>query len=388
MGRAFEAQLSNQQRIPVTPLTFRAPSDAVIVVGAGLAGLLCAYLLEQKGQSVVLIESRDRIGGRVLSDAANTRETYVDLGPSWVWPSLNPRLSHWTSVLNLKLFAQYQRGATVVEMQNHQVQHYAAPYTQEPESQRLEGGAVALLNALMERLERTQLLLNSSVTRMGHQPEGGVAVTVEGSEGEQQFGGTSVIVTLPPRLLAERIRWVPQLPTSLTAQWQRAPTWMAGQAKLVVAYKTPFWREAGLSGDGSSRVGPLVEIHDASDAVGQSAALFGFLGIPAQQRVQIGEAELIHHCLQQLVRMFGPQAAQPEWIKLKDWAQDPHTATAADALPVTSHPRPQPRDLPMPWHGLAFLAGSEFADDFNGYLEGAVRSAERAVEEWHGHSRT
>jgi monoamine oxidase len=371
----------------VIPLIFRAPSDAVIVVGAGLAGLLCAYLLEQKGQSVLLIESRDRIGGRVLSDAAKASEPYVDLGPSWVWPSLNPRLSHWTSALNLKLFPQYQRGATVVERKNHPVQHYAASYAQEPESQRLEGGAVALLNALMARLERTQLLLNSSVTRISHQPEGGVAVSVVEPEGEQQFGGTSVIVTLPPRLLADRIRWVPEIPASLSVQWQRAPTWMAGQAKLVVAYKTPFWREAGLSGDGSSQVGPLVEIHDASDSVGQSAALFGFLGIPAKQRVQIGEDELIHHCLQQLVRMFGPQAAQPDWVKIKDWAQDPHTATEADALPVTSHPRPQPRNLPIPWHGLAFLAGSEFADDFNGYLEGAVRSAERAVDEWHVQSR-
>lgn len=358
-----------------------------IVVGAGLAGLLCAFLLEQQGQSVVLIESRERIGGRVLSDAAHTSTPYVDLGPSWLWPSLNPRLSHWTSAFNLKLFPQHQRGATVVERPNRSVQHYAASYAQAPESQRWAGGAVALPEALKARLVRTQLLLNSSVTRISHQPEGGVAVTVKGPQGEQEIFGASVVLTLPPRLLAERIRWVPELPSSLSAQWQCAPTWMAGQAKLVVAYKTPFWREAGLSGAGSSQVGPLVEIHDASDVAGQSAALFGFLGIPAQRRAQIGEDELIQHCLQQLVRMFGPQAAHPEWVKLKDWAQDPHTATAADALPVTSHPRPQPRDLPLPWHGLAFLAGSEFADDFNGYLEGAVRSAERAVEEWQVQSR-
>ena len=136
----------------------------ILIFGAGLAGLLCAYLLEQKGQSVLLIESRDRIGGRVLSDAANASEPYVDLGPSWVWPSLNPRLSHWTLVLNLMLFAQYQRGATVVERKNHPVQHYAASYAQEPESQRLDGGAVALLNALLERLERTPRCANVWMT--------------------------------------------------------------------------------------------------------------------------------------------------------------------------------------------------------------------------------
>lgn len=366
----------------MNPPIFHSPSELVIVVGAGLAGLLSAYLLEQQGQSVLLIESRDRIGGRVLSDAACARDPYVDLGPSWMWPSMNPRLSHWTSALNLTLYPQYQSGAAVVEMPNQQVKHYAATYAQEPVSQRWEGGAAALLNALMARLKRTQCLLNSKVTLIRHRPEGGVELTLEGPTGELHCQGSSVVVTLPPRLLAERIRWEPALPASLTEQWLRAPTWMAGQAKLVAAYKTPFWREAGLSGYGSSQVGPLVEIHDACDATGQSAALFGFVGVPAPWRAKMGEDELIHRSLQQLARLFGPQASQPDWVKLKDWAQDPHTASPADALPVTSHPKPQPRELPTSWDGLAFLAGSEFADDFNGYLEGAVRSAEQVVKEW------
>ena len=366
----------------MTTPNFHAPPNAVIVVGAGLAGILSAYLLEQQGQSVVLIESRHRVGGRVLSDAAHTNAPFVDLGPSWLWPSLNERLSHWTQALNLTLFPQYQQGATVVEMPNHDIRRYAATFGQEPESQRLEGGAAALVHALMARLERTQLLLNSAVTHIGHQADGGVALTVEGPQGAQQWHGASVIVTLPPRLLAQCIHWMPELPASLTAQWQRSPTWMAGQAKLVAAYNTPFWREAGLSGDASSRVGPLVEIHDACDASGQSAALFGFVGVPAHWRAKMGEAELLQRCLQQLARLFGPQAAQPAWVQLKDWAKDPHTATPDDALPVNSHPMAQPKALPAPWEGRAFLAGSEFSDDFSGYLEGAVRSAEAAVKAW------
>lgn len=362
--------------------SFQAPSDAVVVVGAGLAGLLSAYLLEQQGQAVLLIESRDRIGGRVLSDAAIAAEPFIDLGPSWVWPRVNDRLSEWTDMLGLQLFPQYQRGAAVVETQDHQVNRFAATYAQEPESQRWVGGAIALLNALLERLQRTQLLLNTQVMLIRHAPEGGVILTAQGPQGEQQLRGASVIVTLPPRLLAERIRWEPAMPSSLTAQWQRSPTWMAGQAKFAAAYKTPFWREAGLSGYASSQAGPLVEIHDASDESGRSAALFGFVGIPAQWRVKMGEAELIQRSVKQLTHLFGPQAAQTEWVKLKDWAQDSHTATAADALPVNSHPTPQPRMLPAPWNGLAYLAGSEFADDFNGYLEGAARSAELVLREW------
>lgn len=330
----------------------------------------------------MLVEARDRIGGRVLSDAAHASEPFVDLGPSWVWPRINERLSYWTDEFGLRLFSQYQHGATVVEMQNHSVQHYTPAYAQDPESQRWAGGAVSLVNALLARLERTQLLLNTKVTLIRHEPDGGVALNVEGAQGGQVLHGAAVIVTLPPRLLAGSIRWEPALPASFSAQWQRSPTWMAGHAKLAAAYKTPFWRDAGLSGYGSSQAGPLVEIHDACDATGQAAALFGFVGTSAQLRVNMGEAELIQRCLQQLARLFGPRAAQPEWVTLKDWAQDPHTATPADALAVNSHPTPQPRKLPAPWGGLAFLAGSEFADAFNGYLEGAVRSAETVLEEW------
>ncbi|MGK5021969.1 flavin monoamine oxidase family protein [Janthinobacterium sp. LB2P10] len=364
--------------------SFRAPPDAVIVIGAGLAGLLSAYLLEQQGQSVLLIESRERIGGRVLSDAAHTGAPFVDLGPSWVWPEINERLSHWSATLGLKLFAQHQHGAAVMEMQNHAVLRQETTYVQVPSSQRWEGGAAALLNALSARLERTQMLFNAQVTLIRHAPDNAVSVVVDGPQGQQQWRGSAAIITLPPRLLAERIRWEPELPASLTAQWQRSPTWMAGQAKLVASYKTPFWREAGLSGDAASKAGPLVEIHDASDASGLSAALFGFVGVSASWRAKMGEAELVQRSLQQLGRLFGPEATAPEWVHLKDWAQDPHTATPADALPVNSHPTQPPRKLPAPWDALVYLGGSEFADDFNGYLEGAARSAEMVVQEWRG----
>ncbi|MEM1154111.1 MAG: hypothetical protein AAGI44_08210 [Pseudomonadota bacterium] len=47
------------------------------------------------------------------------------------------------------------------------------------------------------------------------------------------------------------------------------PTWMAGQAKVVAVYESPFWRDSGFSGDAMSRKGPLIEIHDASPASGE-----------------------------------------------------------------------------------------------------------------------
>lgn len=107
-------------------------------------------------------------------------------------------------------------------------------------------------------IERTQLLLNTHVTLIRHEPDGRVALDVEGAQGGQVLRGASVIVTLPPRLFAGSIHWEPALPASFGAQWQRSPTWMAGHAKMAAAYKTPFWRDPRLSGYGFSQSGPLV----------------------------------------------------------------------------------------------------------------------------------
>jgi monoamine oxidase len=90
-------------------------------------------------------------------------------------------------------------------------------------------------------------------------------------------------------------------------------------------------------------VGPMPEIHDATTASGQ-AALFGFLGVGADQRAALGEDTLTRACVDQLVRLFGADARHPRATLLKDWAADPLTATAADRV-ATAHPS---RD-PAPW---------------------------------------
>jgi monoamine oxidase len=153
---------------------------------------------------------------------------------------------------------------------------------------------------------------------------------------------------------------------------------MAPHAKFFAVYDQPFWREAGLSGTAQSMVGPMPEIHDATTASGQ-AALFGFLGVGADQRAALGEDALTRACLDQLARLFGADARHPRATLFKDWAADPLTATAADRV-ATGHPVPDLAPwVSGPWQARLALAGSETSPSEPGYLAGAVVAAARAV---------
>lgn len=354
----------------------------VAVVGAGLSGLIVATLLEAHGQDVVLVEARQRIGGRIEGAGESGAMHRFDLGPSWVWPEINRHLDRWLRKLGLSTFAQHIHGIGLMELATLDIRQRASIFLQAPPSRRVDGGTVVLVETLHHRLRRTRTELGTQLVGLRKMENGIVSLTLDREDRRDTLPVRSVILALPPRLLARQVDWHPMLPAKLPQRWQESATWMAGQAKFVASYSKAFWREQGLSGACFSHAGPLVEIHDACDASGHDAALFGFLGVPYRERLRLSKQELIDRSIQQLGRIFGPDALRPEQVWLKDWADDPCTATTADAMDMAEHPRPLSTDLPEPWHGRVFLSGTEFATDFAGYLEGAVRAAEQAVEDW------
>ncbi|XP_070305274.1 amine oxidase [flavin-containing]-like [Salvelinus sp. IW2-2015] len=60
----------------------------VIVIGGGISGLSAAKLLKEKGLSPVVLEARDRVGGRTFT-VQNEQTKYVDLGGAYVGPTQN-----------------------------------------------------------------------------------------------------------------------------------------------------------------------------------------------------------------------------------------------------------------------------------------------------------
>jgi monoamine oxidase len=346
----------------------------VVIVGGGLSGLAAARLLAAAGIDFLLLEARERLGGRILSTAG------FDLGPAWFWPDMQPLMARLVEELGLASFAQYADGDVLVERSLGETAQRFAGFGQMASSFRIAGGIGALVEAL--RPKPGQMRLGVTVTGADLRADG-VTLEARNREGEAvSIDAEYVVFALPPRLLESTVSFTPMTALEFRARWRATPTWMAPHAKFLAVYDKPFWRGNGLSGTAQSMMGPLVEIHDASAMTG-AAALFGFVGVPAMARQRIGEAALKNACLGQLVRLFGPAAANPIATHFKDWSADALTATAEDR-DAAGHPVAAGQSWFDPaWAARAVMAGSETAREHPGYLEGALDAARQAVDALH-----
>ena len=354
---------------------------AVAIVGGGLAGLYAARLLLNAGIEFHLLEARHRFGGRILTvnGKGDPSPDGFDLGPSWFWPGMHPHMARVVADLGLGAFPQHTQGDVVVERSRFDAVQRFPTLPQEPHSLRFAGGTGAIVSALVEALPTGQLHLGARVSCVTIR-DGGSVLSFWDGEADGELVARQVILALPPRLLASTVDFEPALNSEILLRWRQTATWMAPHAKFVALYDRPFWREAGLSGTAQSGVGPLVEIHDATLASG-AAALFGFVGLDRRQRTAVGEEALVKAAVAQLVRLFGPEAGQPQATLFKDWTADAFTATEADAQ-SEGHPLPDPGPwVSGSWAPYVSLAGSETSATDPGYLAGALDAAERAVAE-------
>lgn len=355
----------------------------IAIVGGGLSGLYAAHLLQRKGiHDFVILEARDVGGGRIAStsplDGGSPLDRF-DLGPTWFWPGYQPQLDRLIDSLGLKRFAQHEEGDMVVENAPNAAPVRTRGYASTPPSMRLVGGMGALVDALQQELAPGTLMLGQAVRRMRCDGRH-VELETEDSQGRSTtYKVEQVQLAVPPNLAMALIDFLPSLPESLVRAWRNTATWMAPHAKYVALYDEPFWRVQGLSGEARSGRGPMGEIHDAS-MPGGTAALFGFLGVPARVRRSVSDEVLREHCRAQLARLFGERAATPTADFIKDWAIDPWTATQADQDGPGQHGiAPAASVSAGLWQGRLTGIASEWSPQYPGHVAGAVEAATLGV---------
>ncbi|GAA4015587.1 flavin monoamine oxidase family protein [Actimicrobium antarcticum] len=366
-----------------TSITTTTQDTHVLIVGGGLAGLAAALELEQAGIPYLLLEAQARFGGRILSQPVAADAGFgVDLGPTWFWPH-QQRMQRLCSQLGLRIFTQHIAGDVLYQQSGGRpVQRNGAG--QGMLSYRVEGGTQSLIAALVARLDPARLHHGCAIVRITHGNEGWCVTagattheTPAAADAPQLVRARHLVLAAPPRKLMQIAGLSQCLPTGLPAALTATPTWMAAQAKFVAVYPTPFWRQDGLSGQAFSRVGPMVEIHDASATADSGFALFGFIGVPAGVRIRHTAGVLHEACLNQLVSVFGARAATPDVSYLKDWAREAWIVSDNDVDESPMHPELDLSAwLPQLHRMKMHFVGSEIAAEEGGYLEGALGSVE------------
>jgi len=355
---------------------------SIIIIGAGLSGLFTAWKLQHKKCDAIVLEARDRTGGRILSPQINGNEDgCIDMGPAWVWPEFQPRLQGLLSNLNVEVFKQNTSGDMLYELDVNTVERYNDQSSHEM-SYRIVGGANKVIKALQTELSDNSIHLNtmvSSIEKNDSNADSRLHIHAVKDEETIIYSTDKIVLALPPRLTRSSINFRPTLAKEVIQLWENTPTWMAGHCKIIFIYDKPFWREQKLSGEVFSRHGPLTEIYDGSPENESIFALTSFVGLNAHQRKQVDTEQLIEMCMAQLLRLFGEGSQTVKDIQIKDWSLEQHTTTEIDLSTTPHHPQ-YPVDMPRTlWNNQIILAGTEVAREHGGYIEGALESAEEAI---------
>lgn len=442
----------------------------VAIVGAGFAGLTAARQLSDAGRSVLVLEARDRVGGRTCTE--EHLGTWIDLGGQWIGPGQD-RIVALVHELGFPTYAQTEDGddvivdglaarrvadvaagfddgelVTYVELVGaleaiaaevpldapwaaagaaewdavslaewvrgrgapervaalfevgvqavfaasttqlsllhaaHYV-HSAGGWSKLTDSEggaqqdRVEGGMQPVAERLADRLPPATVLLSHAVTTIRH-GDGRAQIEATGPRGPVVIEAERVVVAVPPTL-AGRITYDPPLGAQRDQLVQHMP--QGSVVKFHVLYDEPWWRDEGLSGMVLAPGEPIGVTFDCTPPSGSPGLITGFFEGPSA--VAAGEQTMEERrgvVVDVLVRALGERARDVAGYVDRDWSAEPFTRGCYGAhLPTgawTVYGPALRRPIgPIHW------AGTETAERWTGYVDGAIDSGQRVAEE-------
>ena len=443
-----------------------ARSTQVAIVGAGFAGLAAALGLRARGIDCLVLEARDRVGGRVLNHDIGDGKV-VEVGGQWVGPTQHALLDI-AARMGVATFPTHVQGENVIEYRGRTSRYSGTIPRLNPavllqvEWARRRMNAMAAKVPLDAPWSATKARSWDSVTfaewmrvnapscgaRMlirlairsvfGTEPEdvsllhvlfylnsaGGFDALVDTGGGAQDsrfVGGSQlvairmagelgerVVLSAPVRTiedsgagiridadgltvdaertivavsptLAGRIDWRPELPARRDQMTQRMP--QGAIIKCMAVYDEPFWRAEGLSGSGLSDGGSVNAIFDNTPPDGSPGVLLGFLdGRAARRWGAATQSERRAEVIRVFGRLFGRRALSPIDYVERNWAAERWSRGCYSGAFGPSGWTDFGPALRQPV-GRIHWAGTETATVWNGYIDGAISSGERAAAE-------
>ncbi|WP_298873333.1 NAD(P)/FAD-dependent oxidoreductase [uncultured Bradyrhizobium sp.] len=398
----------------------------VAIIGAGAAGLGAAHALEGSGLSVIVLEARNRLGGRAWTVQASPEVTF-DVGCGWLHSAdknsfvpiaralgfeLNKDLPPWRERAYGNAFPQSERDEFMRAMDAFYERLWQAAQKgkDEPASQSLEPGNRwnPMIDAISTYINGCELqdmstldwdayedselnwrvrrgygaliaaygapcpvALNCNVTLIDHSDK---RVRIKTSLGT--LAADKVIVTVPTNLIAdEAIRFAPQLPTKIDAA-AGLPLGIDDKVTLALDGAEAFPKEGNLRGAtmrtemGTYHIRPF----------GQPCIEGFFGGSFARQLEDSGDGSIAAHSIDEIAGFIGNDIRR----KLKPlcesrWGRDPFArGSYSHALPGHAGDRAV---LAAPVDGRLFFAGEATSPNFFTTAHGARDSGERAAKE-------
>jgi monoamine oxidase len=237
---------------------------------------------------------------------------------------------------------------------------------------RVVGGMGAVSGAIAAELGDS-IQLNTPVRRIIQDGEG---VTVEA---ENTTVRAQRVIVAVPIAIASQILYEPMLPVDRSFLHQRMPS--GAVVKINIVYDEPFWRKDGLTGQ-TFAPGSLANLTiDASTDQPRPGVMCVITEGPQARRYsKMDHDERRKEVLAALVERFGEKAATPVAYLDQDWTVERYSGGG-----MLSHTPPGVLTefgpaITEPC-GRIHWAGTETSGVMHGWVDGAVRSGERAAKE-------
>ncbi len=329
-----------------------------IIVGAGLSGLTSAYVLNKQGETDFLVlESRNRIGGRILTD------NNIDFGATW-FQNHHQNVIDLLDEIDVDKFHQFNKGKSVLVYSTMAPAHYFENDPSTPSAFRIAGGTTAMIQELA-KTNADKIKTKTTVLEVNDNDNGVSVITDKG-----EFKAEKVIITIPPRI-ATRISFSPGLPEMLTKTMENTHTWMSNAIKVGITFKNPFWKDKKLSGTLIGQVGAVTELYDHSNINEDRFALMGFVNEGLRD---VSEKERKTRILEHLQKFLGAEVLDYITYQEKDWSQDKNTSCDTIKSIYMSPRYGDSKFKEFYVNGKVLFSGAETSPVYGGYMDGAIYS--------------